>query len=185
MASYSVQERAQRLRALVLDVDGVLTDGRLFFDNQGNELKAFDVRDGLGMKLIQRAGVRLIVITGRDSQIVSRRMQSLGVDLLMQGREDKGQALREACTALDLDPQDCAYMGDDWPDLSAMQQVGLSITVPNGHAEVRKRADLVTQAAGGRGAVRELCDLILLSKGVYDEVLDQYTRPQGSDLRPG
>jgi 3-deoxy-D-manno-octulosonate 8-phosphate phosphatase (KDO 8-P phosphatase) len=185
MASYSVQERAQRLRALVLDVDGVLTDGRLFFDNQGNELKAFDVRDGLGMKLVQRAGVRLVVITGRESHIVTARMQSLGVDLLMQGREDKGRALQEACQTLGIDPLDCAYMGDDWPDLSAMQQVGLSITVPNGHAEVRKRADLVTQAQGGRGAVREICDLILLSRGAYAEVLSTYTSTQGSALRHG
>ncbi len=185
MASYSVQERAQRVQALVLDVDGVLTDGRLFFDNQGNEIKAFDVRDGLGMKLVQRAGVRLVVITGRQSQIVAARMGSLGVDLLMQGREDKGQALLEACQALGLDPQDCAYMGDDWPDLSALQQAGLAITVPNGHVEVRKRADLVTQAAGGQGAVREVCDLILLAKGAYTPVLETYTTPTGLAMRHG
>ena len=101
-------------------------------------------------------------------------MSDLGVDLLFQGREDKGVALREACTQLDILPEDCVYMGDDWPDLSAFAIAGMSITVPNGHEEVRRRANLVTQAMGGRGAVREACDMLLMAKGVYQELLAKY-----------
>ena len=126
------------------------------------------------MKLVQQAGMKVIIITGRKSQIVEKRMSDLGVDLLFQGREDKGVALREACTQLDILPEDCVYMGDDWPDLSAFAIAGMSITVPNGHEEVRRRANLVTQAMGGRGAVREACDMLLMAKGVYQELLAKY-----------
>jgi 3-deoxy-D-manno-octulosonate 8-phosphate phosphatase (KDO 8-P phosphatase) len=103
-------------------------------------------------------------------------MSDLGVDLVYQGREDKGTALREACAQLNIDPEDCLYMGDDWPDLSAFAIAGMKVTVPNGHVEVRRRADLVTQAQGGRGAVREICDMLLMSKGMYQELLEKYTR---------
>lgn len=174
MASFSVRERASHIKALVLDVDGILSDGLLSFTNSGEEIKSFDIRDGLGMKLVQRAGIKLVVITGRSSNIVNTRMQSLGVDLVVQGREDKGVALREACQTLQISPQDCAYMGDDWPDLAAMQIAGLAITVPNAHEEVRKRASLITQAYGGRGAVREFCDVLLQAKGAYDELLQEF-----------
>ena len=102
-------------------------------------------------------------------------MNALGVDLIYQGREDKGVALREACAQLNLAQEDCLYMGDDWPDLSAFAIAGMKVTVPNGHVEVRRRADLVTQAQGGRGAVREICDMILMSKGVYEQLLEKYT----------
>ena len=101
-------------------------------------------------------------------------MSDLGVDLVFQGREDKGVALREACAQLNILPEDCVYMGDDWPDLSAFAIAGMSITVPNGHEEVRRRANLVTQAMGGRGAVREACDMLLMAKGVYQELLAKY-----------
>ena len=101
-------------------------------------------------------------------------MSDLGVDLVYQGREDKGTALQEACAQLGLLPQDCMYMGDDWPDLSAFSIAGMKVTVPNGHIEVRRRADLVTQAMGGRGAVCEICDMILTAKGVYQSLLEKY-----------
>ena len=126
------------------------------------------------MKLVQQAGVKVIIITGRKSNIVEKRMSDLGVDLVYQGREDKGTALQEACAQLGLLPQDCMYMGDDWPDLSAFSIAGMKVTVPNGHIEVRRRADLVTQAMGGRGAVREICDMILTAKGVYQSLLEKY-----------
>ena len=174
MASYALQEQARHLQALVLDVDGILSDGFVTLTNSGDELKSFDIRDGLGMKLVQQAGMKVIIITGRKSNIVEKRMTDLGVDLIFQGREDKGVALREACSQLNISPEDCLYMGDDWPDLSAFAIDGMSITVPNGHEEVRRRANLVTQAMGGRGAVREVCDMLLFSKGVYQELLAKY-----------
>lgn len=175
MASYILLEQARHVEALVLDVDGILSDGFVTLTNSGDEIKNFDISDGLGMKLVQQAGVKVIIITGRTSHIVEKRMNALGVDLIYQGREDKGVALREACAQLNLAPEDCLYMGDDWPDLSAFAIAGMKVTVPNGHVEVRRRADLVTQAQGGRGAVREICDMILMSKGVYEQLLEKYT----------
>lgn len=174
MSSYILLEKARHIEALVLDVDGILSDGFVTLTNTGDELKSFDIRDGLGMKLVQKIGLKVIIITGRKSQIVEKRMTDLGVDLIFQGREDKGVALKEACAQLGLDPEDCLYMGDDWPDLSAFAIAGMKVTVPNGHIEVRSRADLVTQAQGGRGAVREICDLLLESKDQYQNVLNQF-----------
>lgn len=174
MASYVLLEQARHLNALVLDVDGILSDGFVTLSNSGDELKSFDIRDGLGMKLVQQAGIKVVIITGRKSQIVEKRMSDLGVDLVFQGREDKGVALREACAELGLSPEECLYMGDDWPDLSAFAIAGMKVTVPNGHVEVRRRADLVTQASGGRGAVREVCDMLLVAKGVYQELLEKF-----------
>lgn len=174
MASYVLLEQARHLNALVLDVDGILSDGFVTLSNSGDELKSFDIRDGLGMKLVQQAGIKVVIITGRKSQIVEKRMSDLGVDLVFQGREDKGVALREACAELGLSPEECLYMGDDWPDLSAFSIAGMKVTVPNGHVEVRRRADLVTQASGGRGAVREVCDMLLVAKGVYQELLEKF-----------
>ncbi len=174
MSSYLLLEKARSIQALVLDVDGILSDGFVTLTNSGDELKSFDIRDGLGMKLVQKIGMKVIIITGRKSHIVEKRMQDLGVDLVFQGREDKGVALREACAQLSLLPEDCLYMGDDWPDLSAFTIAGMKVTVPNGHVEVRRRADLVTQASGGRGAVREVCDMLLHAKNAYEQVLASY-----------
>ncbi len=174
MSSYLLLEKARQMQALVLDVDGILSDGFVTLTNSGDEIKSFDIRDGLGMKLVQQIGMKVIIITGRSSHIVEKRMSDLGVDLVFQGREDKGVALREACAQLALLPEDCLYMGDDWPDLSAFAIAGLKVTVPNGHVEVRRRADLVTQAYGGRGAVREVCDMLLQAKNAYDQVLNQF-----------
>ena len=170
----SILQKLKNIKALVLDVDGILSDGFVTLTNTGDELKSFDIRDGLGMKLVQQAGLKVIIITGRQSKIVEKRMSDLGVDLVYQGREDKGTALIQACKQLNLTPQDCLYMGDDWPDLSAFAIAGAKITVPNGHTEVRRRADFITHAMGGRGAVREVCDLLLQSHGVYDELLEKY-----------
>lgn len=179
MLSYALLESASHLKALVLDVDGILSDGFVTLTNTGDEIKSFDIRDGLGMKLVQKAGMKVIIITGRKSHIVDKRMSDLGVDLVFQGREDKGVALKEACAQLGLTPQDCLYMGDDWPDLSAFAIAGMKATVPNGHIEVRKRADFVTQAYGGRGAVREVCDMLLTAKDQYSVLLEEFL---GKDL---
>src|SRR5574343_2100732 len=125
MASYVLLEQASQIKVLVLDVDGILSDGFVTLTNSGDELKSFDIRDGLGMKLVQQAGLKVIIITGRKSNIVEKRMTDLGVDLIFQGREDKGVALREACAQLNILPEDCLYMVDDWPDLSAFALSGM------------------------------------------------------------
>lgn len=174
MSSYVLLEKARHIQALVLDVDGILSDGFVTLTNSGDEIKSFDIRDGLGMKLVQKIGLKVVIITGRQSHIVKKRMSDLGVDLVFQGRDDKGVALREACAQLGLLPEDCLYMGDDWPDLSAFAIAGMKVTVPNGHVEVRRRADLVTQAYGGRGAVREVCDMLLTAKSEYNNVLESF-----------
>ena len=155
MASYALLEQARHLQALVLDVDGILSDGFVTLTNTGDEIKSFDIRDGLGMKLAQQAGMKVIIITGRKVILLINACLIWGRPRF-QGREDKGSALREACAQFNILPSDCLYMGDDWPDLSAFAIAGMSVTVPNGHEEVRRRAHLVTQAMGGRGAVREV-----------------------------
>jgi 3-deoxy-D-manno-octulosonate 8-phosphate phosphatase (KDO 8-P phosphatase) len=155
------REPARGLRLLALDVDGVLTDGRIYYGNDGEELKAFNIKDGLGIKALQRSGVRVALITGRTSAIVERRARELGIETVVQGREDKLLALRELCASLDLSLADCAYMGDDLPDLAAVKAAGLGLTVADGCRAVRRAADWCSTLAGGAGAVREACDALL------------------------
>lgn len=176
MSSYILQQKARSIQAIVLDVDGVLSDGSITLTNQGDELKSFDIQDGFGLQLVKKIGIKVAIITGRKSQIVAQRMHDLGIDLVYQGRSDKGAALLEVCEQLQLSPDECLYMGDDWIDLSAFAIAGLRVSVPNGHIEVRKRADLVTQARGGQGAVREMCDFILHAKDAYHTVLLEYCK---------
>ncbi len=166
--------KARNVRLLVLDVDGVLTDGHLWFDNSGEELKAFDIQDGLGIKLLARGGVATAIITGRRSALVTRRAQELGIQHLLQGREDKQQALIELCADLGLNPAETAYMGDDLPDLGAIRSAGFGIAPANAHAFVARHADHQTTRCGGNGAVREACELILASQGSLDALLDGY-----------
>ncbi len=165
---------ARNIRLLVLDVDGVLTDGHLWFGNSGEELKAFDIQDGLGIKLLARGGVATAIITGRRSALVTRRAQELGIQHLLQGREDKQQALIELCADLGLNPAETAYMGDDLPDLGAIRSAGLGIAPANAHPFVASHADHRTARRGGSGAVREACELILASQGKLDALLDSY-----------
>lgn len=152
---------ALSVRLLALDVDGVLTDGRITYSHSGEELKSFNIKDGLGVKLLQRAGVEIAIITGRRSAIVERRAKELGISALMQGREDKLIALRELCETRDLSLEQCAYMGDDLPDLSAIRAAGLGLTVADACSAVREAADWCSSRPGGAGAVREACDAIL------------------------
>jgi 3-deoxy-D-manno-octulosonate 8-phosphate phosphatase (KDO 8-P phosphatase) len=159
------RQSAATISLLALDVDGVLTDGRIYYGNSGEELKAFNIKDGLGIKLLQRSGVKVAIITGRKSQIVARRAAELGIGEIMQGREDKRQALLELCERVGLTMQDCAYMGDDLPDLSAINSAGLGMTVADACATVREAADWLSTCAGGCGAVREACEFILRARG--------------------
>lgn len=174
MLSLRVQEKAARVRLLALDVDGVLSDGRLYFSEDGQELKIFDTQDGHGLKMLQNAGIAVAIITGRNTQLVAKRASNLGIKHLLQGREDKLVALKELTTSLNIDLDEVAYVGDDWPDLPAILAAGLGVAVINAHPELRQRADYVTTLSGGRGAVREVCDLLLIAQDRYAASLAPY-----------
>ncbi|GAB5414720.1 MAG: HAD-IIIA family hydrolase [Congregibacter sp.] len=156
---------AKGIRLLALDVDGVLTDGCITYGNNGEELKSFNIKDGLGIKLLQRAGVEVVIITGRSSQIVERRAKELGISRIVQGREDKLSALLEICAQDSLELGDCAYMGDDLPDLGAIRAVALGFAPADACARVRDAADWCSSAAGGAGAVREAAEQLLAWRG--------------------
>ncbi|MFL1455815.1 KdsC family phosphatase [Marinobacter sp. GN3S48] len=169
-----VLDKAAGIRLLALDVDGIMTDGKLFFSATGDEMKGFNILDGLGLKQVMAAGITVAVITGRTSPLTEKRMKDLGIPHLMQGREDKKVALQELVDTLGVAAEDIAYMGDDLPDLPAIRFAGLGITVPNGYWLVREHADVCTSVAGGSGAVREACDLLLTARGALDSTLATY-----------
>lgn len=162
------------IKLLILDVDGVLTDGSLYFSDQHHELKAFNVQDGFGIRLLLRSGVEVAVITSRSSPLVERRMQSLGVSHIYQGAHAKLPIYHQLLKELQIDPLEVAYMGDDWPDLPILTRVGLPIAVANAVSEVADCALYHTQRAGGHGAVREVAELIVKAKGCYERELARY-----------
>lgn len=166
--------KAAGIRLLALDVDGVMTDGQLYFTAQGDEMKAFNILDGHGIKQLRRNGVEVAIITGRTSPLIARRARDLGIQHLQQGREDKESALRELLQDLNIPAESAAYMGDDLPDLGAIMLAGLGISVPNGHWYVREQADYCTEARGGEGAVREICDLILQAQNKLADLHQTY-----------
>lgn len=184
MLSDTLRRRLARIRLLALDVDGVLTDGRLYFSAQGDELKAFNILDGLGLKQVRDDGVEVALITGRTSPLTQRRAEDLGLRHLLQGREDKRIALEELMGRIGLSADEVAYMGDDLPDLPAIRFAGVGLTVPNAHRVVREHADWCTTARGGEGAVREVCDLILESRGSLDRILAPYLDAVAGSSRP-
>lgn len=167
-------DKAARIRLIALDVDGIMSDGKLYFSATGDELKGFNILDGLGLKQLMAAGITVAVITGRRSPLTEKRMTDLGIPHLIQGREDKRQALDELVRDMNIRPDEIAYMGDDLPDLPALRFAGLGITVPNGYWLVRQHADYCTSAAGGSGAVREACDLILTAQNKLEAALACY-----------
>ncbi|WP_413663041.1 KdsC family phosphatase [Microbulbifer sp. CNSA002] len=169
-----LNDSLKNIRWLVLDVDGVLTDGKLYFDNSGNELKTFHTLDGHGIKMLQNSGVRVAIITGRRSNVVERRAHDLGINKLIQGREDKFVALQELLSEESCRLEDIAYIGDDYPDLLVMTKIGCPIAPPNAAPPVRERALWITEACGGAGAVREVCDRIMIAQGTFDAALAPY-----------
>ncbi|MBB3143399.1 KdsC family phosphatase [Halomonas organivorans] len=171
-------DRLRHVRLLAMDVDGVLTDGRLYFQSDGGEVKAFHTLDGHGIKLVQRAGIQVALITGRDSPMVSRRAAALGIQHLHQGIEHKLPVLRQLCQRLGLTLAQTAYCGDDMPDVAAIRQAGVGISVPGAPSYIRQQADWVTAREGGFGAVREICDTLLQTQGHWDAVLDTYLHGQ-------
>jgi 3-deoxy-D-manno-octulosonate 8-phosphate phosphatase (KDO 8-P phosphatase) len=163
-----------RVRLLAMDVDGVLTDGTLGYGSDGAEQKRFHVHDGLGLTLLAARGIQIVWISGRVNPAVERRAQELGVGRLLQGVRDKQVALQELTQALGLAVEQVAYIGDDWNDLGAFAASGVRIAVANARREVRERADFVTAAAGGQGAVREVCDALLDASCGREQALTDY-----------
>ena len=169
--------RAQGVRVVFFDVDGVLTDGGLYFSGEGEVLKRFHTLDGHGMKLLARAGIAPAVISGRDSPALRNRLAALGVEHVRLGTEDKLPAAQELLASLGLEWSQAAAMGDDWPDLPLLQHAHFACAPPHAHAEARALAHHVTTAAGGQGAVRELCDLLLMADGHYRRLLQAHLAP--------
>ncbi len=164
----TVMEKAAKIRLLICDVDGVMSDGLIYQGNSGEELKAFNVRDGYGIRCLLTSGLEVAIITGRKAKLLEDRANTLGITHLYQGQSDKLLAYRELLDKLALRPGEVAYIGDDLIDWPVMAVVGLSAAVADAHPLLLPKADYVTQIAGGRGAVRELCDLILLAQNKLD-----------------
>ena len=170
----TVQTKAANVRLMGFDVDGVMTDGRLYFSPRGDEMKAFFTRDGLGLKMLAAAGIRLAIITGRKSEIVTQRAANLGIELVLQDVADKRAALAGLLAQQGLTFAQAGYMGDDVVDVAVMSACGFSASVADGHALARRQADYVAQAPAGGGAVREVCELILRAQGRLDDALAHY-----------
>jgi 3-deoxy-D-manno-octulosonate 8-phosphate phosphatase (KDO 8-P phosphatase) len=170
----TIVEKARQIRLVIFDVDGILTDGSLYFGVEGGEYKVFNARDGMGMVLLQMSGVAIAIITGLTSHAVTQRMESLGIHHVFQGQRNKLEAFHQLCEKLQLTPQQVAYVGDDVNDVPVMSQVGLAITVADAHPWAVKYAHWQTQAAGGHGAAREICDFIMQAQGTFVEQLSHY-----------
>lgn len=166
--------KAADVRLMGFDIDGVMTDGHLYFSPRGDEMKAFFVRDGLGLQMLAKGGVKLAIITGRSSDIVAQRAANLGIGLVLQGVKDKKAAMADLLEREGLSFAEAGYMGDDVVDVAVMRACGFSATVPDGHALARRHADYAAAAAAGAGAVREVCEFILRAQGKLDNVLESY-----------
>jgi 3-deoxy-D-manno-octulosonate 8-phosphate phosphatase (KDO 8-P phosphatase) len=170
----SVLAKARSVRLLILDVDGVLTDGRLYYSDAGTELKAFSTQDGAAIKMLADTGVTVAIITGRESPIVARRAAELGIDHVHQRASNKASALAELASNSAVLPANMAHAGDDLPDLALFNRVGMALSVPGAHPVVAARADYVTQAPPGAGAVREICQLLMVAHDTWTAALARY-----------
>ena len=169
-----ILDRARSIRLLILDVDGVLTDGRLYYSDAGEELKAFSTQDGAAIKMLKDTGVIVAIVTGRQSKLVARRATELGVQHLYQGASDKARALEELTGRTGIDRAQIAHVGDDLPDLPLFNRVALAFSVPGAHPEIIARADYVTSAPPGLGAVREICQLLMVAQETWSAALGRY-----------
>jgi 3-deoxy-D-manno-octulosonate 8-phosphate phosphatase (KDO 8-P phosphatase) len=169
--SDKLRSKAAKVRLLVLDVDGVMTDGRIIMDHEGKEIKAFDVRDGHGIKLLRQAGIEVAVLTGRNSPVVQKRADDLGIPWVRQGVHNKVAAYEEIAGEVGIEDAETCFVGDDLVDITLLKRVGLPICVADGVQEAKAVALYVTQCPGGRGAVREVCELLLRAQGRWEEVL--------------
>lgn len=167
-------EKAKKIKVVIFDVDGVLTDGSLFIGDDGQEYKAFNSQDGHGIKMLQKSGVAIAIITGRTSEVVKHRIRDLGIKYLYQGQSDKNTAFMALLATLGLTPDECAYVGDDVVDLPVMTQVGLAIAVLDSHPMVIKHAHWITTRGGGKGAGRDVCEMIMQAQGNLETELESY-----------
>ena len=167
-------ELAKNVKAIIFDVDGVLTDGGLYRSDDGQEFKRFHASDGLGIRMLSDSGIKIAIITGRESDVVRHRCKELRIEHVRQGAKDKLPAFESLCAETGLSPGDFAYMGDDIIDLPIMRRVGLALTVPGGNAEAAEAAHWVSNKTGGNGAAREACELILKSQGLYEAAIARY-----------
>ena len=174
MTMQPILSRAAGVKLLALDVDGVLTDGRLYFSAQGETLKVFNTLDGHGLKMLAQAGIELAIITGRDSAAVTQRAKNLGIKHVYQGVEEKWSVMAQLCAQGQLTPAQTAYVGDDLPDLPVLRRVGFAVCVPHAPELVKQHAHYVTSLAGGQGAVREVCDLLLQAQGQFERLVAPY-----------
>jgi 3-deoxy-D-manno-octulosonate 8-phosphate phosphatase (KDO 8-P phosphatase) len=166
--------KARHIKLLICDIDGVMTDGHLFFSDDGKEYKAFHARDGLGIMMLQRSGIPLAIITARSSEVVTHRMKNLNIKFVFQGQLNKVKAFEQLSQQLQLSNQQIAYIGDDLVDWPVMKQVGLSIAVADAHPRIKELANWITEHKGGQGAVRDACELLMRAQGTLDEQFSQY-----------
>jgi 3-deoxy-D-manno-octulosonate 8-phosphate phosphatase (KDO 8-P phosphatase) len=169
-----IKDIAKNIKLLILDVDGVLTDGSIILDNEGNEFKAFHVRDGHGIKMLEKAGINVAIITGRYSKVVDRRAKELGIKEVFQRCHIKSVAFDHLIEKFGLRPEEVAYIGDDIVDIPIFKRVGLSIAVSDATEETKAEAMMVTRNRGGKGAVREICEFLLKSKGLWQSLMGEY-----------
>lgn len=174
MIPENIIEKAKKIKALILDIDGVMTDGRIIYSIYGEELKFFDVTDGFGISLLRRGGIKSFIITAKKSKIVKHRARDMKVAKAYQGFIDKLIPYEHLLRTFKVTPEEVCFVGDDLIDLPVLKRVGLAVAVPNAAEEVKREAHYITESRGGRGAVREICDLILKSQGKWDLATERY-----------
>ena len=167
-------QKLRRIKLLLLDVDGVLTDGSIIYNDNGAQTQIFNVKDGLGIRLLMEAGVKVGVVTGRSSKALRHRCKNLGIDHIFDGINDKAGVLNLILDRTGLNAEEIAFIGDDLPDLPIMRKIGLSIAVADAHKAVLGTSDMITSAQGGAGAVREVCEAILNAQGLWEKILERF-----------
>lgn len=170
----SIKEKAKKIKLLIMDVDGVLTDGRIIYTNSGDQLKFFDVTDGMGLSLFSRAGLKSAILTAKESKIVSERAKEMHIDKVYQNALRKGEVFQKILDDFNVKAYEVCFIGDDVVDIPVLKKAGLALSVPNAVDEVKKRAHYVTKKEGGRGAVREIIDMILKAQGKWDKLMERY-----------
>lgn len=170
----NLQSKLKKIKCFITDIDGVLSDGRLYLSKQGDEIKTFHVHDGVGLKLLMHAGIQVAVITASNNQIIDKRMQQLGIKHYYKGQLNKRDAYLDLKKRLNITDETCAYVGDDVPDLVILDQVGFAATVSDARPEVKHRSDFTSNFPGGHGAIREIADLIIHTQQVMDQALESY-----------
>lgn len=174
MKNIASLEKLKHIQLLLLDVDGVLTDGSIIYNDAGSETKIFNARDGFGLKLVMQAGIKVGIVTGRSSNALRHRCDNLGIRYIFDGLANKAIILEKISAQTGVGPDNAAFVGDDLPDLPIMKRAGLSIAVADAHEIVRQKADWTTRARGGHGAVREVCEALLKAQGLWDELVERY-----------